>query len=221
MTNERNFNDQIPKKIQFCQLKKFEKFLEPFQNLYHGYKFKICNGNIKIGLLTIIALFIATLNANCQYGGSISFSSSNAYGINVFFDVGNDIYYFGYSEQLAGQKNTAVGERKKTYGTTQTGTGSFFWLMDFGFCRQFDETYSPRLIPVKIQSEISIGSRNSFTNYSDKRFTDSGYSLINESKTIIGAGINVGYKLEDNIIEPYLGFHTIKKLTFGIRLHFN
>lgn len=220
MTNELNFIDQIPEKIQICHLKKCVDFFAPFQNLYHGYKLKICNRSIKIGLFTIIALFIATLDANCQYGGSISFSSSNAYGINVFFNVGNDIYYLGYSEQLSGQKKTAVGERKKTYGTTQTGTGSFFWLIDFGFCRQFDETYSPRLIPVKIQSEISIGSRNCFTNYSDKRFTDNGYSLINDSKAIIGAGINFGYKFE-NIIEPFLGFHTIKKLTFGIRIHFH
>ncbi len=166
---------------------------------------------LKILILVIPGLFF-TINVQSQIGTSVSFSTDKALGINVFYSENANSFYFGFSQQFNGQKNTVVRERKNTYGTTPMGDGNYYWLLDFGYSRTFIE----KLI---IQPEISVGGKNFFTNYSDKRFKDNGYSLIGNSKVIAGIGLNLGYKIND-FIEPYCGYHTTKKITFGIRIHF-
>ena len=158
----------------------------------------------------MLGLFFAT-NVYSQIGTSISFSTDKALGLNVFYSKNENSFYLGFSQQFNGQKITVVKERKQTYGTTPIGDGDFYWLLDFGYSRTFIETIS-------IQPEISIGGKNFFTSYRDNRFKDNGYSLINNSEAIAGIGLNLGYKIND-LFEPYCGFHTIKKLTFGIKIH--
>lgn len=159
----------------------------------------------------MLRLFFAA-NVYSQIGTSVSFSTDKALGLNVFYFKSKNSFYFGFSQQFNGQKNTVVRERKQTYGTTPIGDGDFYWLLDFGYSRTFMETIS-------IQPEISVGDKNFFTSYKDNRFKDNGYSLINNSETIAGFGLNLGYKIND-FVEPYCGYHTIKKATFGIRIHF-
>jgi len=166
---------------------------------------------LKILFLVIPGLFFA-INVYSQIGTSVSFSTDKALGLNVFYSKNENSFYFGFSQQFNGQKNTVVKERKKTYGTTPIGDGNYYWLLDFGYSR----TLVDKII---IQPEISVGGKNFFTNYSDKRFKDNGYSLIDNSEAIAGIGLNLGYKIND-LIEPYCGYHTIKKITFGIRIHF-
>jgi hypothetical protein len=159
-------------------------------------------------LLLALFSFLSTTNNYSQVGCSVSFSTRKAVSTNLFYTNKGDGIYLGVSYQFNGQKNTVVRERKKTYGLTPTGDGDFFWLIDFGFSRAFAK--------VIVQPEISIGSKNYFTNYKDNRFKDNGYTLINKSETIAGIGINVGYLIK-NSIEPYIGYHSLRKLTFGIR----
>ena len=166
----------------------------------------------KITSLLILITFLNT-NGYSQIGSSISFATDKALGLNIFYTVDNNSFYLGYSHQFNGQKNTVVNERKKTYGTTPIENGDFYSLVDFGYSRLFFEQLT-------IQPEVSFGSKKYFISYSDKRFKDNGYSLVNNSETITGLGINLGYKISE-LIEPFCGYHTIKKLNFGIRIHFD
>ena len=164
----------------------------------------------------LILLTLTTLidtNVYSQVGTSVSYSVDNALGLNLFYTDNLNSYYLGYSYQFNGQKNKVVDERKSNYGTTPTGDGDFYWLIDFGYSRLFFNSLS-------VQPEFSVGSRRYFRNYKDDRFTDGGYSLVSSAEMLAGVGVNVGYVIDD-LIEPYLGFHTIKKLTFGVRIHFN
>ncbi len=165
-----------------------------------------------IKVITVLILLLVN-KSYCQLGTSISFSTGKALGINAFYTKNEDSFYLGYSYQFNGQKNTVITERKQNYGKTPTGDGDYYWLVDFGYSRRFFSKLS-------VQPELSFGSHNYFTNYSDNRFRDNGYSLINDSKSIIGFGTNIGY-LINSFLEPYLGFHTIKKACFGLRVHIN
>jgi len=161
----------------------------------------------------LIIIFAINTNTYSQVGSSISYSVDKALGFNVFYTLKKDTYYVGYSHQFNGQKNEVVSERKSNYGTTIIDDGDFYWLIDLGYSRVFFESLS-------IQPEISFGSKKYFTSYKDNRFKDGGYSLIDDTKGIIGLGMNLGYRV-NGYFEPYVGFHSIKKLTFGVRIHFN
>ncbi|HEY4785548.1 MAG TPA: hypothetical protein VIH57_05845 [Bacteroidales bacterium] len=169
-----------------------------------------------LSIILVLFIFLCFFNTNifCQQGigCSLFFTTDKVFGGNVFYTVQKNSFYCGFSYQSNGQKRTVVRERKKTYGITPIGDGDYYWLIDLGYSRTFSK--------VIIQPEVSIGSKNYFTNYKDNRFKDDGYSLINYSIGIAGVGINIGYKVSD-FIEPYIGFHSIKKLTLGIRIHFS
>jgi hypothetical protein len=173
---------------------------------------KIVKSILKLLFLTIFALLINT-NNYCQIGYSISLSIDKVLGANLFYTKNMHGFYLGFSNQFNGQKKTVVRERKDTYGLTPIGDGEFYWLIDLGYSRSFSKV-------IVIQPEVSIGGKNYFTNYKDRRFKDNGYTLINHSEKVAGVGINMGY-IVNSFIEPYIGFHTMKKLTFGIRIHLN
>jgi hypothetical protein len=165
--------------------------------------------------LFFLLLFAFALNfkSYSQYGTSLSFSTDKAIGLNFFYTQNDNSYYLGFSQQFNGQKNTVTKERKSNYGTTPIENGDYYWLLDLGYSRMIEEKFS-------VQPEISFGSKNYFTSYLDNRFSDNGYSLITSSKSILGVGLNLGYKIND-FIEPYCGFHSIKKLTLGVKIHFD
>ncbi|MHA7110579.1 hypothetical protein ACRTDU_10665 [Sunxiuqinia elliptica] len=162
-------------------------------------------------VLGLIFLIFLNKTSNGQIGSSISFATDKVLGLNIFYTKNNNSFYLGYSYQFNGQKNTVVNERKKTYGTTPIENGDFYSLVDLGYSRLFFNQLT-------VQPEVSFGSKKYFTSYSDKRFKDDGYSLVNSSETLTGIGVNLGYKIND-LIEPFCGFHTIKKLNFGVRIH--
>ena len=161
--------------------------------------------------LSVFFVIVISPKTHSQLGGSVSFSIDKALSLNIFYTKDKNSYYLGYSYQFNGQKNTVVRKRKKTYGTTPIEDGDFYWLIDFGYSRLFLEKIS-------IQPEFSIGRKNYFISYKDNRFKDNGYSLINSYDAIVGIGMNIGYKI-NGLFEPYLGFHSIKKVNLGIRIH--
>jgi hypothetical protein len=164
-------------------------------------------------LSIIISLAFLNINLFSQLGTSVSFSTDKAVGFSILYTKNENGFYLGFAEQLSDKKNTVVRERKQTYGISPIGSGDYYWLVDFGYSRTF-------LKVICLQPELSFGNKNYYTNYSDKRFKDDGYTLITSSETIAGIGANLGYKIKE-FIEPYCGFHTTKKLNFGVRIHFN
>lgn len=156
-------------------------------------------------------LYFSTGKAQ-NVGLSFSYSSIKVFSVDFFYKKNKDRFHIGYGYQFNGQKNTVVRERNPNYGLTKISDGDFFWLIDLGYSRIIAEKLT-------IHPEISFASKNYFTNYQDNRFSDNGYSLINRSETKVGIGVNAGY-LISNKIEPFIGYHTIKKMNFGLRFSF-
>lgn len=164
---------------------------------------------MKINILALF-LFISVSNVYSQVGLSISYGIDKNFSADCFYINNDNRFHLGFSNQLNGQKATVVRQRLANYGTTYIEEGNFFWLLDFGYSRIIRDRFS-------VHSELSIGQRHRFTSYEDNRFRDNGYSLINNSKTIVGIGVNVGYLINENF-EFFAGYHTTKQVTLGIRM---
>ena len=160
----------------------------------------------------LVFLFFISSAAYSQIGFSFSYSTGKTLALDIFTVKANSRFHFGYGHQFNGQKNKVVKEREANYGLTRIEDGSFFWIIDLGYSRVIKEKLT-------IHPEISIGSKKEFTSYEDNRFTDNGYSLINSSEVIVGVGLNIGYFISE-YIEPFVGYHTLKKVNFGLRFSF-
>lgn len=163
-------------------------------------------------VILCIGIFSITSGEAQNFGFSLSYSTQKALAIDFFYGKENNRFHFGYGYQFNGQKNKVVREREANYGLAKIEDGDFFWLIDLGYSRIFSDKLT-------IHPEVSIGRKNEFTSYEDNRFNDNGYSLINNSKTKAGIGLNIGYFVSDNI-EPFIGYHTLKKMNFGLRFSF-
>ena len=166
----------------------------------------------KILLLCIAFILCSHEESKAQFGSSFAFSTEKVLSMDFFFGKDVNRFHFGFGYQFNGQKNKVVRERKSNYGLTKIEDGEFFWLIDLGYSRIIVKKLT-------IHTEISIGGKNYFTSYEDNRFSDNGYSLINRSETKTGIGINAGYFVSGKI-EPFIGYHTIKKMNFGLRFSF-
>ena len=166
----------------------------------------------KLILILCFGMFSIVSSKAQNIGVSLSYSTKNVLAMDLFFRKETHRFHFGYGHQFNGQKNKVVRERESNYGLTKIEDGDFFWVIDLGYSRIISDVLT-------IHPEISIGGKNYFTSYKDNRFSDNGYSLINRSETIAGLGVNVGYFLNDNI-EPFIGYHTMKKMNFGLRFSF-
>lgn len=160
-------------------------------------------------LIVFFLAFLSVTTAYSQVGFSIAYGTSSNLAFDGFYIDGFNRFHIGYAEQRNGQRATVVKERSSNYGTTRIEDGEYYWLLDFGYSRMIKDKFV-------IHSELSLGQRHDFTSYSDNRFRDNGYSLINYSKTAAGIGVNGGYLFNDNF-EAFIGYHTMKKITLGIR----
>jgi hypothetical protein len=163
-------------------------------------------------IITIILAFTVSIAAAQNFGFSFSISSKKVLGLDLFYAKNSNRFHFGYGYQFNGQKNTVVKERKGNYGLTKIENGDFFWLIDLGYSRIIFKKLT-------IHPELSFGTKHFFTSYKDDRFKDNGYSLINRSEEKTGIGLNLGYFISEKT-EPFIGYHTLKKLNFGIRFSF-
>ena len=168
---------------------------------------------MKRKLLLLLALFtLLVSNAQSKYGASVSYSSENTVGFDFFLTKGENRFHLGFGYEFGKQKKKIVSERKSNYGLTKIEDGDYLWLIDLGYSRFITEKLS-------INPELSFGKLTEFTNYEDNRFNDGGYSLINNTESKIGFGVNVGYLVTENF-EPFIGFGTLKKMNFGLRYSF-
>lgn len=163
--------------------------------------------------LLLLALFTTSIcKAQFNYGASLSYSTENIVGFDLFLIKDKNRFHLGFGYEFSNQMNEIVNERKVNYGLTKIEDGNYLWVIDLGYSRLVTEKLS-------INPELSFGKLTEFTNYSDDRFSDGGYSFINSAETKIGFGINVGYFITDKF-EPFVGFGTLKKLNLGIRYSF-
>jgi len=159
-------------------------------------------------LVSIFTLFIISLCQGQGRGFSLSYSTANVAAFDVFGIDGNNRIHFGYGYQFNGQKIEVIKKPKETYGWTEIEEGDYFWVIDLGYSRIFMDK-------ITVHPELSIGSKKEFTSYQDDRFIDNGYSLITNSRAVVGVGLNIGYLIGG--FEPFIGYHTLKKMNFGIR----
>jgi len=167
-----------------------------------------------IQILPIILIAQTSTQADkTTFGFSFAFSTENVLGMDFSWRKDFNRFHFGFGYQFNGQKNEVVKERKANYGLTKIEDGDFFWLIDFGYSRIIKEKLA-------INPEVSFGSKKYFTSYEDNRFKDNGYSLINRSLAKAGLGVNIGY-LASEYFEFFIGYHTMKKMNFGLRINVN
>ncbi|WP_027138028.1 hypothetical protein [Gaetbulibacter saemankumensis] len=166
---------------------------------------------------TIIFSFVLLVFSYCRsqdnYAGrglSFSYSTDNAWGVDMFGRAGNNRFHLGYGHQFNNQEIKVVKKHKEIDGLTETGNGKYFWVIDLGYSRIFKNK-------ITMHPEFSIGARNEFTNIKDDRGYVDDYSLVTNSNLITGIGLKVGY-LMNNGLEPFIGIHTLKKIDFGTRL---
>jgi hypothetical protein len=156
---------------------------------------------MKRKLLLLLALFtLLVSNAQSKYGASVSYSAENTVGFDFFLIKGENRFHLGFGYEFGKQKKNIVSERKSNYGLTKIEDGKYLWLIDFGYSRFITKKLS-------VNPELSFGKLTEFTNFKDNRFSDGGYSLINNTESKIGFGVNVGYLATANF-EPFIGFGT-------------
>lgn len=159
----------------------------------------------KIMVFLITTLVI--IECQGQNGFSLSYSTNNTLGIDVFAIEGNNRLHFGYSHQFNGQEGKV--EKTKLDGSTETAKGKYFWACDLGYSRIF-------LNHLALNSELSIGASKKFTNFKDERDYIDDYTVITSRKLAVGVGLKLGYSFKFGF-EPYFGFNTLKKMDFGAR----
>jgi len=135
-----------------------------------------------------------------------TFSGGFGYGKNS-----RHRFFLGGSYQFNGQKSIKP-ERKANYGRTVINNGYFIWLVDAGYSFMLWDFLT-------LSGEVSAGSKNGYTNYKDDRFRGGGYALVNETKFIAGVGGYIGFNFAHKY-EPFLGYHTLKSYTIGMRFNF-
>ena len=164
---------------------------------------------IFIILLTVIT-YCKGQDKDFGRGLSLSYSTNNAWGVDIFGRAGNNRFHLGYGHQFNGQEIKVVKKQKETNELTEIGNGEYFWVIDLGYSRIFMDR-------ITVHSEFSIGGKNEFTSFKADRTYYKDYSLVTDSKLAIGIGLKVGYLMNSGI-EPFIGIHTLKKLDFGVRL---
>ncbi len=167
----------------------------------------------KIIIFVILSSVITYCQSQVREGGggfSFSYSTNNAWGVDMFAGPGNNRFHLGYGHQFNGQEIKVIKKQKQTAGLTEIGNGEYFWVIDIGYSRIF-------INKITVHSECSIGGKNEFTSFKADSSYFEDYSLVTDSKSVLGIGLKVGYLL-NNGLEPFLGVHTLKKVDFGVRL---
>ena len=164
---------------------------------------------MKKNIVFLIAT-LAIIQCQGQRGLSLSYSTNNAFGIDVFAREGNNRLHFGYTHQFNGQEEGNIKTRQTDYdGITETGNGKYFWTVDFGYSRIFFNHMA-------VHTELNIGASKKFTNYKDDRDYIDDYSLITCRNLAVGIGLKLGYSFNFGF-EPFVGINSLKKVDFGAR----
>lgn len=162
---------------------------------------------------TVIFFGIFYCNSQSQDEGrgfSLYGSTNDFLVIDLFSYGNNNRISFGYSHQFNGQKIKVKKKQNESDGKTEIDKGDYIWLIDLGYGRIFYERLT-------IGSQISIGGKKYFTTFEDEKYSDDGYSLITNSKAVMGMGLQIGFLMRSGL-EPFVGMHTLRKMDLGLRL---
>lgn len=166
----------------------------------------------KFLLITFTFTFLTLTLTNALHaqgvGFSTAYSSSNAYYVDFFYLRDTHSFHLGGSYQLSDQLGKRVREQKANYGRNIVGQGSFFRTFDLGYNYHMENRFF-------VGGELSVGSKNNFTNYEDNRFRGGGYHMVDAVLTG-GIGVNAGYRISD-LVFGFTGYHSLRKFTFGLR----
>jgi hypothetical protein len=159
-------------------------------------------------LVTFILLMSQSVNAQ-SFGLSIGGSTSPSFTMDGYITKGMESYHLGLSYKFSNRTGKAVSEQLPNYGRTVDGTGDYFWTMDFIYGYWFKD--------LAVFGEIGAGEIVDFTNYEDNRFNGGGYHMIDRREITAGIGASAGIKLSNTVLF-YAGYHTLKEVTFGLRI---
>ena len=164
--------------------------------------------------LSILLLFLFCQNLYSQnWGMSIGGSTEKVVFGDVFYKKALHYFHAGLSYQISDAKGEEKSERLSNYGLSTSGSGDKFYTMDLGYGCQIIDT-------LEVFLEVSIGQKKNYTNYTDNRFKDGGYHMINKSEIITGFGVGGSYSINKQF-KIFASFNTIRKLGIGIRYMFN
>jgi hypothetical protein len=160
--------------------------------------------------LIFILLLLLSFNKSFSQSGGVKFGYSSEKEIiaGAHLINGDFLYRITVSYNDANTKGKEVSEQKSNYGKTIDGTGTKLSHFDFSVGYYLYPNFT-------IAGELSIGSKENFTNYIDGRFSGGGYHMIDDDESIIGVGLNAGYIFQSGF-GLFLGYNTIRKLSFGL-----
>lgn len=162
----------------------------------------------------VSATTIATMafSASAQTSISLGYGSSKVVHANLIHSTAHASYLIGASIQPSDATGSEVDTRKSNYGTTKTGSGSKYTTLDLGFGKPITEKSRVLII-------ATVGQKESYTNYSDNRFTGGGYHMIDNTKAIGGGGILFQYDITKNF-GLGLGANTIHGISATVHFGF-
>ena len=165
-------------------------------------------------LILLLAIVATTaVSAQDSFGMSLGYSTANALSFDFIYAPDGHRIHAGYTLQNNGQHPEKRHVGTSNFGQTrQGGSNYYFTSFDVGYGRKFLDKWTA-------DAEFSIGRNNNYTNYSDRRFTEGGYTNINYTESISGYGLSIGYEIYPQI-ELYGGYHTLKEANFGFRVVF-
>lgn len=162
---------------------------------------------------SVILLFLFSQNLYSQYlGMSIGISTESVVFGDIFYKKAHHYFHAGLSYQMSDAKGEEKSERKSNYGLSTAGSGDKFYTVDLGYGYQIIDT-------LEVFLEISIGQKKYYTNYTDNRFKDGGYHMINKSEIITGLGVGGSYSINKQF-KIFASFNSVRKLGIGIRYIF-
>jgi len=165
----------------------------------------------RVFIVLVPIMFVFFNSFGQKIGIGLAGASSGSMNMELsYMDRSNNFFKLGITYQFADTRGKLVYEQLPNYGKTQDGVGEYFLTVDFGYGKVFKEKYLLNL-------ELSAGSENSYENYIDNRFNGGGYHLITSKQTIVGAGVDAGYLINEQLT-AFAGFNTIRKAQVGIKV---
>ena len=186
-------------------------------------KIKFLNKLLKLAQLSsfiwIAVFFSLGTNVFSEYNiGLHKFSigggvlDSAAYFVDIDFNILRTLAIHGgytFSDRPSGKE---VSERLGNYGNTKDGEGSYFSTFDLGIQKIFLKKWM-------ILGGFSVGSRDYYQRYLDRRFRADHYYLVTKSKTIMAFDTGLTYRASD-IFSVFLRHNDSVGTGIGIKLCF-
>jgi hypothetical protein len=165
-----------------------------------------------ISMLVIILFVNYSGNAQSGFGIDVGYATSNAVNMNLKYYRDQHVFAAGGTFQFNDARGKKVKDQRSGFGRTVSGTGDFFYTADIGYSYRMKNRFS-------IGGELSFGTRNYYTEYSDNRFTGGGYHMVHRSRFLFGAGVLTAYEIDD-MFGIFAGYNTVRAVSAGLQIRF-